>query len=194
MRLILASGSPARRAMLRQAGVACEAIPSAVDEAALKQGFTGPPEELALALARAKAASVALVHGPALVIGADQILRCGEENFDKPRDLLDASRQLYALRGRTHRLITAVCVMRGAEMLWSDVAQARLTMREFGSAFIEAYVRQEGEVICGCVGAYRLEGLGAQLFSGVDGDFFTILGLNLLPLLGFLRDAGALAA
>ncbi len=192
--LILASTSAARQAMLRRAGLDFAAIPSGVDEAALKQGFAGTPEELALALAAAKARAVAAAHPAALVLGADQLLVCDGAVFDKPADLVEAAAHLRRLAGRTHQLVTAACVATGGEIAWSHVERATLSVRELSEAFIDRYLAAEGEEILGCVGAYRLEGLGAQLFTCVEGDYFTILGLSLLPLLGFLRGAGALAA
>ena len=192
--LILASTSAARQAMLRQAGLDFAAIPSGVDEAALKQGFSGTPEELALALAAAKARAVAAAHPGALVLGADQLLVCESAVFDKPADLAEAAVHLRRLSGRAHQLVTAACVVRGGEVAWSHVERATLNVRELSDAFIARYLAAEGEEVLGCVGAYRLEGLGAQLFTRVEGDYFTILGLSLLPLLGFLRGAGALAA
>ncbi|MGO9816598.1 MAG: Maf family protein [Acidocella sp.] len=193
-RLILASTSAARQAMLRQAGLDFAAIPSGVDEAALKQGFAGTPEELALALAAAKARAVGASHPGALVLGADQLLVCDGAVFDKPADLDEAAAHLRRLSGRTHQLVTAACVVTGGEIAWSHVERATLSVRELSEAFIARYLAAEGKEVLGCVGAYRLEGLGAQLFTRIEGDHFTILGLSLLPLLGFLRGAGVLAA
>jgi septum formation protein len=193
--IILASGSAARRTLLQQAGVKCLAMPADVDEAALKASLPAlEPAALALALAAAKAAAVSPSAPSALVIGADQLLVCEGRRFDKPRDHEEAVRHLRFLSGRTHTLVTAVCVLRAGETLWSDVAQARLTMRPLSDAFVDSYLAAEGAEVLGSVGVYRLEGHGAQLFTQIEGDFFTILGLNLLPLLGFLREAGALAA
>lgn len=194
MRLVLASGSPARQAMLRQAGVVCRAVRPDVDESALKRGFAGEVPALALSLAAAKAARVAADEPGALVIGADQVLECEGETFDKPGDFTQAAAQLRRLSGRMHTLVTAVCVHEEGRMVWSDVARARLRMRALSDEFIAQYLRAEGGDVLGCVGVYRLEGLGAQLFSAIEGDFFTILGLNLLPLLGFLRARGAIRA
>jgi septum formation protein len=190
--LILASASPARQTMLRDAGLKCFAIPAGLDEAAIKRSFTGDAGGLALALASAKAAMVAKTYPHALVIGADQLLVCGEEKFDKPADMTQAAAQLRFLSGRTHTLVTSVCVHKGESRIWAHTDQARLTMRPLSDAFIAQYLKTEGAAVLGCVGTYRLEGLGAQLFASIAGDFFTILGLNLLPLLGFLREAGAL--
>jgi len=192
--LILASASPARQTLLRHAGLKCFAMPAAVDEAALKRDFTGDAPSLALHLASAKASEVAAEYPQALVIGADQLLVCEGRQFDKPATLAQAGEQLRLLSGRTHTLVTAVCVHQGGALVWSNVAQARLTLRPLSEPFIAQYLASEGEALTGCVGAYRLEGLGAQLFTSVEGDFFTILGLNLLPLLGYLREAGAIPA
>ncbi|HQT47139.1 MAG TPA: nucleoside triphosphate pyrophosphatase [Acidocella sp.] len=194
MPLILASASPARQSLLRQAGLTCRAVPAAVDEAALKRDFAGDAPSLAQHLAAAKAAEVAARNPHALVIGADQLLVCDGESFDKPESLAHAAVQLRRLSGRKHHLITAVCVYQGAQELWSNLAQAKLTLRPLSDDFIAHYLSLEGEAILGCVGAYRLEGLGAQLFTQLEGDFFTILGLNLLPLLGYLRATGVLAS
>jgi septum formation protein len=192
MRLILASGSAARQTLLRQAGVKFFAIPADVDEAALRQNFAGSPPELALALAQAKAGMVARTYLDALVIGADQLLVCENAYFNKPESMQEAAQHLRALAGRTHTLVTAICVLQGQQTLWSHIAQASLTMRALSEDFIATYLATEGEAVLGCVGAYRLEALGAQLFTQIEGDFFTILGLNLLPLLGFLREHGAI--
>jgi len=180
--------------MLRHAGVRCFAIPADLDEAAIKREFSGDTASLAATLAGAKAQMVAASYPEALVIGADQILDCEGRIFSKPASLEAAARQLSDLRGRPHTLVTAAAVYQNGAPVWSDVAAARLTMRNLSDEFIDHYVAHEGEAICASVGAYRLEGLGAQLFDAIEGDYFTILGLNLLPLLGFLRRVGALAA
>ncbi len=193
-KLILASGSVARATMLRNAGVAFTILPPGVDEAACKRGFTGGADALALHLASAKAKMVAAQHPKALVIGGDQLLLCEGRQFDKPANAVEAAAHLRALSGRMHTLVTAACVYQGNKMLWSDVAHARLTMRPLSEAFVARYMEQEGEAACASVGAYRLEGLGAQLFTAVEGEYFTILGLNLLLLLAFLRESGVLAA
>jgi septum formation protein len=192
--LVLASTSAARQAMLRQAGLAFSAIASGVDEAVLKQGFIGTPDELALVLAAAKARAVSTAWPQALVLGADQLLVCEGAVFDKPADLAEAALHLRRLSGRAHQLVTAACVVRDGEILWSHAERATLEVRDLSEDFIARYLEAEGGEILGCVGAYRLEGLGAQLFTRVEGDYFTILGLSLLPLLGFLRAAGVLVA
>lgn len=196
--LILASGSTARRALLTGAGLRFTVRPAEVDEPALKSAARA--EELdataaALRLAHAKAAWVAQQETQALVIGADQILECKGTWYDKPPDLAAARRQLLALRGRPHALATAVVCRRGGDdLVWQHTALPRLTMRPFSEHFLDAYLAAEGEKILGSVGAYRLEGPGAQLFSAVEGDHAAILGLPLLPLLTFLREAGMLWA
>jgi septum formation protein len=187
MKIILASASAARQTMLRNAGVEFATIASDTDEAALKAGSTAAPAELALALAHAKAASVAAIAPKALTIGADQILLCEGRIFNKPNSLQEAASHLAALAGRTHTLFSAVCVHQGANPLWQHGASAELTMRPLSEAEITDYLHTAGAKILSCVGAYQLEGLGANLFTGITGDIFTILGLPLLPLLGFLR-------
>jgi septum formation protein len=188
--LILASTSTARQTLLAQSGLAFTAVPSGVDEAVLKTRFAGTPAELAMALAQAKAAAVSAANPEAWVIGADQILLCGGKMFDKPADLAAAAGHLAALNGQTHELLTACCVVRHGAVVWQDLATPRLTMRDCSPAFLADYLAAEGDAVCQCVGAYRLEGQGIQLFAAIEGDFFTILGLNLLALLAFLRRAG----
>jgi septum formation protein len=191
--LILASGSAARRALLEAAGIAFRAVPSDVDEAAIKRAMRGrDAAAVAMALAEAKASCGA--HADAVVIGADQILVCDGATFDKPADLGVAREQLRRLRGRRHALATAVCCWRGGGVAWRHLAQPVLTMRAFSDAFLDAYLAAEGEAVLGCVGAYRLEGLGVQLFDHVEGDHAAILGLPLLPLLAFLRRSALVLA
>ena len=149
-------------------------------------------EAAAAALAKAKAEKVQGRHAQALVIGADQILECEGRWFEKPRNRDGAAETLRTLRGRTHRLICAVAVYQGEECVWQHLATASLTMREFSDAFLERYIDDAGPGILESVGAYRLEQEGAQLFTRIEGDYFTVLGLPLLPLLEFLRHAGAL--
>jgi septum formation protein len=201
-RLVLASSSATRQALLTRAGLVFEAMPAAVDEAALKEGAQAegiPAEDAAIILAEAKAERIARRRPEALVIGGDQLLTCRMEDgterwFDKPADLAAARRQLLALRGRTHRLVTATVAWRGGQRVWQDVTIPRLTMRHFSEAFLDAYLAAEGEALLSSVGAYRLEALGAHLFSRVEGEHSAILGLPLLPLLHFLRGHGAVLA
>jgi len=192
--LVLASGSATRAALLRSAGLEFSVAPAAVDEEALKESAQAegiPPADAAILLAEAKAAQVARREPEALVIGADQLLVCEGEWFSKPEDLAAARAQLLALRGRTHTLFTALVLWRGGRRVWQHVATPRLTMREFSERFLDRYLAMEGEAALASVGAYRLEGPGVQLFREVQGEHSAILGLPLLPLLGFLRQHGA---
>jgi septum formation protein len=182
--------------VLRAAGVEFAAIPAAIDESAIKTQFRaagGDALACALALAEAKAREIATHHPQAIVIGADQILVADGEWFDKPADLAAAAAQLRSLRGRKHTLATAACAVHGSTALWRATASPKLTMRRFGEAFLALYIAAEGEAVLGSVGAYRIEGQGVQLFERIKGDHFSILGLPLLELLGFLRGRGLLA-
>jgi len=193
--VILASASPTRQRLLAAAGLDVEIVPALVDEEKIRHDFATDRQDIAdcaLALAEAKARQVANHHLHCLVIGADQILACGKRWFSKPTDLGDARTQLRLLRGRDHELITAACVVRDTARIWHAISRAKLTMRQFSDAFLETYLIAEQAAILGSVGAYRLEGRGAQLFSAIRGDYFAILGLPLLELLGFLRTRGAL--
>ena len=194
--VVLASGSRTRAEMLERAGVRVTLAPAAVDEEEIKlaaRAEGAPVEDVAEALAEMKAQRVTRKHPGALVIGADQMLDCEGRWFDKPGDRTAARAQLQELRGRTHRLVSCAVVIRDGERLWHHVDRARLTMRPFSDAFLDSYLNAAGDEVLQSVGAYHLEGLGAQLFHRVDGDFFTILGLPLLPLLGFLRVHGVIA-
>jgi septum formation protein len=191
--LVLASASAVRARLLAAAGVDFRIEPAELDETFLKQACRAEGRlaaACALALAEAKARQVAARCGRAVIIGADQLLVCGEAWFDKPADLGQARAQLQALRGHTHELVTAVCAVQGKSRLWHAVSSPRLTMRYFTDAFLDDYIRAEGADIIGSVGAYRFEGRGAQLFEHIEGDYFAILGLPLLELLGFLRTKG----
>jgi septum formation protein len=193
--LILASASSARAQLLRQAGLSFRIDPAAIDEDALKRrarDHRNSAADCALALADEKARAVSLRHPEALVIGADQILVAGEEWYDKPPDRAAARHQLQALRGRTHELVTAASLLRNGLQLWHAVSRPRLTMRPFSDAFLEEYIDSDGDLLLGSVGAYRLEGTGVQLFAGINGDYFAVLGLPLLELLDCLRGLGAL--
>jgi septum formation protein len=192
-RLILASGSAVRARLLMGAGLAFDVMPSSVDEDEIKHAHRGAAvEPLAMILARAKAAEVAARHPDALTIGADQILDCDGRRFDKPKDRAEAAAHLRAFRGRPHRLITACTIHRGRDEVWHHTAIPRLTMWDFDDAFIDDYLARSGDGVLTSVGAYQLEALGAHLFENIEGDYFSILGLPLLPLLSFLRTQGLL--
>lgn len=191
--VILASASKSRAEILRAAGVPHEIEPANVDETDVKLTLArdgAPPLAVAETLAELKAQHVSRHHRGALVIGADQVLECDGQLFDKPADLGQARAHLMTLRGRRHTLMAGVSVVCDGEVVWHDNDQAHLEMRDLSDGFIEWYIEQVGDPICESVGAYKLEGLGAQLFSAIEGDFFSILGLPLLPLLDVLRDHG----
>lgn len=191
--LILASKSAARATLLYNAGIHFHIDPAHIDEAAIRRvvhAESGEAVTAAVALAEAKAIEVSQRHGDALVIGADQILECDNVWFDKPGDLRRARADLLALRGLTHQQHSAVSVARGGVLLWHHVATARLTMREFSDDFLDDHLAAVGTAVLASAGAYQLEGLGVQLFSLIEGDYFSILGLPLLPLLDFLRQQG----
>ena len=194
--MILASASPYRRRMLENAGIAFSVVPADVDEASIKRslaaGAPKPAAAVADALARSKAEAVSTGHPHAVVIGADQVLALDDELFDKPGDIAEARVQLDRLRGRTHRLISAVALAQGGEILWTYSGEAVLTMRRFSPEFLERYLAKAGADLCRIVGAYEIEGPGIQLFERVEGDHFTIIGLPLLPLLAELRSRGVI--
>ena len=194
--VILASGSPARAQLLTAAGVPFTAVPALVDEAGLRDALRAEgvrAEEAAVALAEMKAAHVA-ARAPeaAIVLGSDQILELDGEWLEKPPDRAAARAQLLSLHGRGHRLVSAVVAFRGGSRVWHDVDRATLVVRPFSDDFLDLYLDAAGEAVLGCVGAYQLEGLGAQLMARVTGAQATVLGMPLLPLLQFLRDQGVL--
>jgi septum formation protein len=196
--LILASQSAARRAMLAAAGVPFRAQAAGVDEDSAKQALVADGIDgraMADALAELKAIKLSARFPTALVLGCDSTVTTAAGTIlDKAADRAEAARQLRALAGATHRLTSAAVVAQGGRPVWRHVDTARLTMRAFSDAFLDSYLDAEWPAIGGCVGGYRLEGLGAQLFSRIEGDHFTILGLPLLPLLAWLRDRGVIAA
>jgi septum formation protein len=196
-RLILASKSAARMQLLKNAGIEFEVMPAPLDERAVEGPLIAAgrnPAEIALALAEAKALAVSRAEPAATVIGADQTLEADGERWTKPGSIRQARDQLERLSGRTHALHSGVAVARNGAVDWHHVASARLTMRALSAGFIDAYLRQIGDNALASVGAYQIEGLGIQLFERVDGDFFTILGLPLLPLLGRLRAEKVIAS
>lgn len=193
--LILASASQARAAMLRNAGVSIDIRPARVDEDAIKAGMMAeeaPPRDIADQLAERKAVRVSTQCPGQLVLGADQVLIHRDALFSKPADRAEAIAHLQHLSGDTHQLLSAAVIALDGEPIWRHIGQARLTMRPLSDGFIDSYLDRAGEAVLASVGCYHLEGLGAQLFSRVEGDYFTILGLPLLELLGFLRARGVL--
>ncbi len=196
-RIILASGSASRRALLEGAGLAFDVVVSQVDEPAVRRamergGKAPAPRDVAMALAEAKAAAVSVIHPEALVIGGDQVLALGSRLFEKPGDLAAARRQLLELRAQSHELVSAVAIAEGGHVTWRHAEAAHMTVRAFTPDFLDWYLETAGPVICQSVGAYQLEGVGAQLFERIEGDYFTVLGLPLMALLGVLRQRGVL--
>lgn len=191
--LILASRSTARRTMLTSAGVRFVTGDSGVDEGALKAilGHLGPME-LALELAGAKALAMSQRDPQAWVLGSDQTLDVEGRMVSKAADMASARDRLLALRGRTHQLHAAAALARDGVIIWSGADTAHMTMRVFSDAFLDAYLEAEGEGLLGSVGCYRLEGMGSQLFDRVEGDYFTVLGMPLWPVLDQLRRAGVI--
>jgi septum formation protein len=190
--LILASGSAIRKQILDGAGLDYEVIVRPVDEAAIKDAMLAEGarlRDIADALAEAKAMRVSR-QTPGLVIGADQIMVMDGQLFDKPKDLEEARGRLLFMRGKMHELIGAVVICENGAPIWRHMCRTKLWVREFSEDFLEAYIKAEGEQLTRSVGAYRFEGPGAQLFSKVEGGFFAILGLDLLPVLDFLRTRG----
>lgn len=191
-RVILASQSKSRRQMLIAAGIAIEVVPSKVDEPQMRRameagGRLTTPEQIACGLAEAKAVEVSRANPDALVIGGDQVLALGKRIFEKPADQEAARRHLMDLRGRMHDLVSAVVLAEAGQIVWGHVETATLTMRLFSPQFLDSYMAAVGPDVCQSVGAYQLEGMGAQLFERIEGDYFTILGLPLVALLGELR-------
>ena len=193
--IILASTSPFRLKMLRDAGLSVDAVPSDIDERAVDATLkdTGvTPAEVADILAEAKAVSVSESHPDAVVIGADQTLSLDDQIFHKPADMEGARRHLLALSGKTHELNSAVVIARAGVPIWRTVSVARMTMRKLDPAFIGRHLSHVGPKALQSVGAYQIEGEGIQLFEKIEGDHFTIVGLPLLPLLAALRDQGVI--
>ena len=193
--IILASASATRARMLKEAGIAFEVAASGLDEAAAKAQLNtrgASPRRVAEHLAEAKALAVAAAW-EALVIGADQTLDLDGELLDKAPDVNAARARLERLRGRAHRLHTAAAIARGGEVIWRCTSSPTLTMRRYSDGFLDHYLADCGEAAVHSLGCYHLEGLGAQLFDQVEGDYFAVLGLPLIELLAALRDLGAIA-
>jgi septum formation protein len=192
--IVLASASPSRAALIRNAGIDFMARPAEIDERSIEAPLAAAgasPADIAMALAEAKALAVATDESDTLVVGADQVLFTDGRSWHKPADLAEARDQLLALSGRAHTLETAVAVARAGAIAWRYGATARMTMRQLSGELVDAYLREVGEAALASVGAYQIEGRGIRLFESIDGDYFAILGLPLLPLLQFLRRAGA---
>src|SRR5262245_30790211 len=188
--LVLASRSDIRGKILAAAGLRFDIRPSQIDERAIEfQSGAADAAAVARHLARAKADAMAALLPGRLVLGADQTLARGAKRFVKPADRAEATEQLRALRGRTHELHSALALLSDKEVVFACVDTARLTMRDFSDRFLNDYLDMAGEAAISSVGAYQLEGIGIHLFERVEGDFFTILGLPLLPLLAFMRQA-----
>lgn len=195
--LILASQSPFRRMLMDNAGLAFETEAADLDERAIETALAArnpTPPEIAQALAIEKAVNVARRNPGALVIGSDQTLSLEGRVFHKPTDMAEAKTHLQAMSGRTHSLNCGIALVRDGETLWSHISIAHLTMRPLSGDFIDRHLARVGPRVLASVGAYQLEGEGVQLFERIDGDYFTILGLPLLPLLAKLRDLGAIDA
>jgi septum formation protein len=193
MTLILASGSRTRQSLLANAGLDFEVVPADIDERAAEAPLReagAAPEDLALALAMTKAVSVSERRPGDLVIGADQVLDLDGERLTKPENMEAARRQLLSLSGRTHQLHAAIACARGGEVIWEHLETASLTVRKLEPGFVGRHLARAGPAVLGSVGAYQLEGPGIQLFERIEGEYFTILGLPLLPLLAFLRSEG----
>lgn len=194
-RIILASASPFRAALLENAGIAFDVVPADIDERAVEAPLAesgATPEDVALVLAEAKATEVSERYPDALVIGSDQTLSLGEEIFHKPDSMEDARRHLLKLSGKTHQLNAAVVIARDGEAIWRHTSIATLTMRVLDPGFIGRHLAAVGEKALSSVGAYQLEGQGIHLFEKIEGDYFTIVGLPLLPLLAELRRLDAI--
>lgn len=195
-RLVLASQSASRRAMLAAAGIAHDAVANGLDEDAAKAALAAEglgARAFADALAELKAMRAATRVSGGLVLGADSVVAAPDGGLlDKPADRDDAAAQLRRLSGAQHDLYSAAVIVEGGRPVWRHIGHARLHVRALSDAFIEAYLDAEWPAISGCVGCYRVEGMGAQLFHRIDGDHWTILGLPLLPLAAYLRDRGVL--
>jgi septum formation protein len=195
--LILASASVVRLNLLRNAGIEVEARPARVDEAALREAMVDDqanPRDVADALAEMKARKVAMANPAARVVGCDQVLALGREIFAKPQDMEDARAQLRALRGRAHHLHSAVVLYDQGQPVWRHVGTARLVMRDFSDGYLDDYLGRNWPAVGQSVGGYMLEAEGVRLFSEIDGDYFCILGLPLLPLISYLCQRGFIAS
>lgn len=193
--LVLASQSASRKAMLTEAGVPFTTQPADVDERAIEAEMAGaPPADIARALARAKALAVARSDPEAWVLGSDSLVSVEGRRFDKPRSRDEAAQHLAFFSGKVMELHSAAALARGGHTDWDHADLARLKVRHLSDAFIESYLAAEWPAVSGCVGVFRIEALGVQLFEAIEGSHFTVLGMPLLPVLGALRARGVLAA
>lgn len=195
--LILASSSTIRLALLANAGLSVTAQPARVDEDAIRNALTAEdasPRDIADALAESKARKLAARYSEALVLGCDQVLDFKGTIFNKPSDLAEAKAQLTVLKGQTHSLLSAAVLFDHGQPIWRHVGQARLTMRAFSQTYLDGYLQRNWPQISHSVGGYMIESEGARLFDRIDGDYFTILGLPLLPLLSYLATRGFIEA
>jgi septum formation protein len=189
--LILASASASRQMLMRNAGLIFSSIPAEIDERAIDarleaEGAT--PETIALELAKAKSIAVSRLHPDAIVIGSDQTMSLGTRIYHKAKDMAEAHSNLLSLSGKTHRLNCGIAIAKNGEILWSAVSIAKMTVRDLSDDFVSRYLDRVGSKVLSSVGAYQLEGEGIQLFNSIEGDYFTVLGLPLLPLLAQLRE------
>lgn len=190
MSLILASASPTRQAMLKAAGVDFTVSPASLDEASLMQDLIrngADASTVAATLAQQKAILVSRDNPRQIVLGGDSVLSLGGEILGKSHDMAALKALLRKMSGRSHELVSSAALARDGHVLWHHTARSRMTVRHLSDAFIDAYLAREGEALLGSVGGYRFEGFGAQLFESVEGDYFSILGMPLLPVLGQLR-------
>lgn len=195
--LILGSASPFRKALMDNAGLTFTVERAVIDERAIESDLESvrhTPAQVALILAEAKALEVSNRFPDALVLGSDQTLSLGDRVFHKPVDRAGAQEHLKALSGKTHQLNSAVVLAQNGKVVWHHISTARLTMRELSANFIERHLHRVGDTVLSSVGAYQLEGEGLQLFDTIDGDYFTIIGLPMLPLLKQLRTMGQIDA
>ena len=193
-RLVLASKSASRQAMLTAAGVPFSALPADIDERALEAGMAGAgPAQVCVELATAKALAVSEEEREALVLGSDSLVEVEGKRFDKPGSREEAAEHLRFFSGREMRLHSAATIARTGEVVWADAAMASLHVADLTDDFIAAYLDKEWPAVAGCVGVFRIEGRGVRLFERIDGDYFTVLGMPLLKVLGALRELGELA-
>lgn len=193
--LVLASSSPFRRQLMQNAGLDFVAQAASIDERAIEARLSedrASPESVALALARAKALDVSSRFADAFVIGSDQTMSLGSRVYHKPVSLEEARENLLSLSGKTHHLNSGVAIVRNGEVVWDTVAKAEMTVRSLSADFVDRYLASVGDAVMTSVGAYQLEGEGIRLFESIEGDYFTILGLPMLPLLKALRELGAI--